>query len=354
MGIHEMHIAIDIWLQKMNSNSRRDIVAEEKDFILNSVINDFVNQKIRKNRSFGDYGFEEDEVDAESLSSLLVQFKRVSVFPSKSEDYFLEVRLPADFRNFISFQAVTAPVHCMTSEEKLLPKTVENTVYLYVFKITLPTSEGPFYTELNLEWGETSTIKKSQGTSDPLGSKFIFNAIKSMEELPSDIIDIYWEKYPNRFPQKDTIVIKSNTNLEVNPSIRFDNTAIIATKVTLTENMIATHPYNTTFSAISRRIKSQYISVIQDSSFERSTFKNLVLAIEDTKLLIPNDETFIVTIGALSYIKKPAEVSLSLGIDCDLPEETHNYICSKAAEEMLMTIDSPLWNSRFETNKIKK
>lgn len=352
-----MHVAIDVWLQKINSNSRLNILPEEKDLVLNSVIQDFVSSKIKQNRPNGEYGFHNDEVDADAISTLLVNFKPVSVYPSTKRPDYLEVQLPSDFRNFISFSAKTAPIHCMTSEELTYEKEQEITNYLYTFKVPDQTGSGPFFNDISLNWGGDSIEKKSEGTSDPNYIRFLYNALKSLE-LPVGIIDIYWEKYPTRLRQKNTIIIKSSANLAALPTLQLTSGAIIpSTKVTLTEKIMNKNaPYLTTFSAISRRIKPQYLETLQHSSFSKSTFQNLTLTLEDDLLVIPNDESFLVILGALSYIRKPAEVSLSLGIDCDLPSsgEVHNYICQKAAEELLLSVDSPSWQARFELNKTKK
>lgn len=356
MGIHEMHVAVDVWLQKINSNSRRNILPEEKDLVLNSVIQDFVTANIKQDRPNGEWGFHNDEVNADSISTLLEQFRAVSVYPSIKREGLLEVQLPSDFRNFISFSAVTVPVHCMTSEELIYPRTAEVTNYLYIFKIPGSEGSGPFYKNVTLNWGGQEFKKISDGTSDPNLQRFVYSALKSVD-LPVDIIDMYWEKYPSRLFQKNTIVIKTFTKLTMVPTLTLDNAVIPSTEVKLKEVIVnKNNPYTTKFTAISRRVKPQYIETLQQSSFSKSTFQNLILTLQDDILLIPNDEKFLVILGALSYVRKPAEVSLSLGIDCDLPNrgEVHNYICQKAAEEIALAIDSPSWQARFELNKTKK
>lgn len=356
MGIHEMHVAVDVWLQKINSNSRRNILPEEKDMVLNSVIQDFVSSNIKQDRPDGEWGFHNDEVNADSISTLLEQFRPVSVYPSTKRSGYLEVQLPSDFRNFISFSAITVPVHCMNSEELLYPRTTEITNYLYTFKIPVSEGSGPFYKNVTLNWGGQEFKKTSDGTSDPNLQSFVYSALKSID-LPVDVIDIYWEKYPSRIYQKNTIVIKTATKLTMMPTMTLDSIVLSSIEVTLTETINnKNNQYSTKFNAISRRIKPQYIETLQQSSFSKSTFQNLTLTLQDDLLLIPNDEKFLVILGALSYVRKPAEVSLSLGIDCDLPNrgEVHNYICQKAAEEISLAIDSPSWQARFELNKTKK
>lgn len=357
MGIQEMHIAIDVLMQKVNSNSRRDILPEEKDLVLNWAIQEFVSDKIKKDRADGDYGFHNDEVDSAALSTLLQQYVPLSVFPSSRLPNLYEVKLPADFRNFISFSAITVPKYCFSTEDKLAPETESSTNYVYTFKVPdLINMSGPLFTSVSITINGQVISKNSEGTYDTLFKKFLY---LSLQELPNEnplVKSVSWEKFPRRLRQKDTIIIETTEKLDSIPSINFNGTVITAVEVPIIETrMNRTHQYASTFHASSRRIKPQYLRLVENSVFDKSRFDNLNISVEDDVILIPSDEKFIVTVGVLNYIRKPVEVSLSLGIDCDLPDtgDIHNYICSKAVEELKIAVEDPNWQTRFETNKLK-
>jgi hypothetical protein len=59
-----------------------------------------------------------------------------------------------------------------------------------------------------------------------------------------------------------------------------------------------------------------------------------------------SDGTYTVSAYYLTYLRKPAEVSLSGAVDCDLPEHTHDEIVKLAASMALENIEQP----RYQTH----
>lgn len=358
MGIQEMHIAIDVLIQKINSNSRRDILPEEKDLVLNWAIQEFISDNIEKDRVDGDFGFHNDEVNSAALTPLLKQYVPLSVFPSKIPSLY-EVKLPADFRNFLSFSAITIPRYCFSEEDKLVPETETITNYIYTIKVPDQTGSGPFFTGVSLSLnsinGSYVHSKNSEGTYDSAMKRYLYLALQELPFQTEIVKSVSWEKFPKRLRQKDTIIIETTERL-TSFSLNVNGAVLPIVEVPITETRVnRNHNFSSTFSAPSKRIKPQYLSVVESSTFDKSKFNALNITLEDNVILIPNDEKFLVTVGMLNYIRKPAEVNLSLGIDCDLPDtgDVHNYICAKAAEELMLSIESPNWQARFETNKLK-
>lgn len=358
MGIQEMHIAIDVLIQKINSNSRRNILPEEKDLVLNWVIQKFVSDNIEKDRPDGDFGFHNDEVNSAALTTLLKQYVPLSVFPSKTPNLY-EVKLPADFRNFISFSAITVPRYCFSEEDKIAPEVEEFTNYIYTIKVPDQQGAGPFFEDIILNIGAGSNsyqhTKNSEGIYDGGFKKYLYLALQELPNQTELVKSVSWEKFPKRLRQKDTIIIETSEKLS-SSSLSVGGSVIPITEVEIKETRVnRNHNYYSTFSAPAKRIRPQYLPVVEASVFDKSRFTSLNITLDDNVIYIPNDEKFLVTVGILNYIRKPAEVNLSLGIDCDLPDtgDVHNYICAKAAEELMLSIESPNWQARFETNKLK-
>tara|TARA_R110002012_G_scaffold83854_1_gene210628 strand:+ start:1037 stop:1765 length:729 start_codon:yes stop_codon:yes gene_type:complete len=81
-----------------------------------------------------------------------------------------------------------------------------------------------------------------------------------------------------------------------------------------------------------------------------TTKKSKPLAIfEDGKLYIYTNDIFIIKNLKLTYIKNPSKVSLSLEVDCELSEHTHQEIVDMAISSILEGISDP----RYKTQQIE-
>jgi len=68
---------------------------------------------------------------------------------------------------------------------------------------------------------------------------------------------------------------------------------------------------------------------------------------DDQVELIGDGTAYTIPSYYLTYLKEPAEVSLSGLIDCDLPEHTHDEIVKMAANMMLENIEQPRYKTHM-------
>lgn len=344
MDIHEMHVSIDTIIQKTNSHQRRDILAEHKDLVINWAINEYINSKIKSSTSPA--GFEETEVEANALQGLLKTFVPVRAFLNRDNDYVYDIEMPADFRNFVDLSLMTVPEDCIAAGTKSI-RDFEH--YLYTFKIPTPKGSGPYYKSIEFKVDDITIKKESEGISDPQFKRIVLNAILDANIFPPS--DIYWELHPNRLRQPDTLVFKSFDEVP-NISLKIDGVVVPPTKVKRSPDYCVA-PNPPTFSEV-RRVKNEYIGKYEASEFHKSHFQSPLISLSENVVKILHGGRFIVTIGNLSYIRKPAEVNLYLGIDCDIPDTQgqHKQICALAAQELMLNNGDPNWQSRYEVNKI--
>lgn len=66
------------------------------------------------------------------------------------------------------------------------------------------------------------------------------------------------------------------------------------------------------------------------------------------------DGNYTITNYYIRYLRKPAEVSLSLSVSCDLPEHTHDEIVKMAVSMALENIEQPRYQSHLnELNNVE-
>ena len=62
---------------------------------------------------------------------------------------------------------------------------------------------------------------------------------------------------------------------------------------------------------------------------------------------IYTNDIFIIDAVKITYIRNPKKISLSLGIDCELPDHTHQTIVDMAVSSILEGISDP----RYQTHE---
>lgn len=344
MDIHEMHVSIDTIIQKTNSHQRRDILAEHKDLVLNWAINEYINSKIKSATSPA--GFEETEVEANALQGLLKTFVPVRALLSRDNDYVYNLEMPADFRNFVDLSLMTIPEDCIVEGTKTV-KDYEH--YLYTFKIPKLPEANSYYKSIEFKVDDITIKRESEGISDPSFKRIVFNAIVDSKIFPAS--DIFWEYHPNRLRQPDTLIFKSFDEIS-SISLKIDGVVVPSTKVKRSPDYYIA-PNSPTFSEV-RRVRNELIGKYESSEFHKTHFKSPLITLSENVVKVLHGGRFIITIGNLTYIRKPAEVNLSLGIDCDIQDNQgqHKQICALAAQELMLNNGDPNWQARYEVNKI--
>lgn len=79
---------------------------------------------------------------------------------------------------------------------------------------------------------------------------------------------------------------------------------------------------------------------VMDNELQKSTYKSPLAVILDGEIRVMEDKSFILKGLYLTYIKKPAKVSITLNNDCDLPESVHNLIVDNAIAYVLENSES--------------
>ncbi len=85
-----------------------------------------------------------------------------------------------------------------------------------------------------------------------------------------------------------------------------------------------------------------------DDPFSRPNKAKVLSTIENNQYTVYTDGSAVGLI-TLSYLKKPATVDLDNGVDCDLPEHTHQEIIEQAVSWTLESIES----GRFQTQMVE-
>lgn len=99
-------------------------------------------------------------------------------------------------------------------------------------------------------------------------------------------------------------------------------------------------------------IPTHQVKEVLRDPFNKPDILNPIIEFKDGGIYIHTDGSFTVSRFRMSYIKRPAQMSLADEIDCELAEHTHNEIVNLAGSILLEEVESGRLN-QFEALKDK-
>ena len=103
-----------------------------------------------------------------------------------------------------------------------------------------------------------------------------------------------------------------------------------------------------------RLVRGHFRSSLRSSAFAKTTSVSPISAVSGNQIKVYHDGKFIISKLRVSYVRKPAKISLLLNQNCDIAEEFHQEICDRAVLYIKELIGSPDWEVKLRdmmTNK---
>lgn len=341
MNIREMNIEVKQGTQNIAANTRRKLLDEEIDWILNKIQGRFIQSKI-KSKKDGSGGFEIDQLDTDAIRTLLTT-KEITATVDNG-DY--QAHLPGNYSYLISDDSYV---------NKLCGTTVNSTVTAEtILVIPFPYSSRTtpkYYSTLALLVGDTtlnvSTLSAEQGVT--------YTGFNSKEERYTLIsylqwrltqlgIDVYWEFYKG-FYKPNSFLFPGQTE----GSLIVDSTTVTGTTVSINNiSKIADGKWKA-----NRLTASNKISTMMDTGFVTSGPETPISVLGGNYLTVKGNTSFTVSRIRVDYVRKPRVMCLSLGENCELPEEFHQSICDLAVEYYKAMVEDPAWEIKMKDNMLR-
>lgn len=342
MTTQELHIQLDILLQKVNSNSNKDFLPQEKDYLINREIMKFIRQRFNpKSNNKGESIFDIIQRN-QDLNSLI---RTVPIDVIYIDEREVGYQLPFDFLSYIG------------TEVNIYPKCVGQTV---------PSQNVPIY------YGAFSPIKVIGGLNAGLvslttgGTTYpLFNLSQLPEQyLPQDDI----EDYKKAFIYNNAMLYSLKKNVPKGVEVRFNNhlqefefrskLPIVLSyslngspqNVRLWNNITVTTFISSPLSSEVRIIDEEVKGQIRKSSLSGSTAESVVGYLRENEVKLFNPKNAVVTKANLTYICKPAVVDVLLDSNSDLPDSILDQIISNTAESLKAIISSDTYEKFAKDN----
>lgn len=331
-----MHIDFEQGSQQVAANKTLKYQPEEIDWILNKIMNRFVQSKLKPKvdektgRATG--GFEVSQLDADAIRTIIVSSYDLVPYIDQDQRRY-RCFLPPDYSYLLSDWSYTT-ILCGD-----IPQIITENMGITALRQELTSLTIPkFYKNLQIQLG---TGLVSIPSDLPYGNSFAgFDDTKDMAFLRLFIQlqgKWYWERFDNIYFPSYYINATTQPQGSLPPFITVDG---VTTQVTKVKSYQVTRHKGTGKYFDNRLSATDDISGMNSTEFIKSSYYSPISELSNGILYIYNDPSFIVSSVGISYIRKPQPISLYLNTDCELPEEFHRTICDLAVEYVKNTLEN--------------
>lgn len=379
MTISEMHTAVNQGVDKIHSFQADILLAEEIDHELNKNIMRFINQRFNKLGNKYMQGFEQSQKRIDDLRTLLTE---VDLNPTYKESllggntYVDTITLPEDdYLYLVKTGARVLINRCKPINFDI--STVPQFNYVKIPLQLLDTDNAPLtsnqlfhqivYHENNSYTSTTNIFtglinENNQSTSNPAvyntGTTSVGDIVQIILNNPSYVTN----GFDVAIDALDNVVAPGHLIIRVDTSIisSFNSASKVRVQFGIlgqSEQYSDFYPFNVSPELYKRvyidKIPAQRevhackfvqhddIFKLLSDPFNTTKYTSPLYTISGSDIEIYSSDIFLIDLVKLLYIRKPAKVSLSSQVSCDLPEHTHQEVIDMTVSTILGNIGDP-------------
>ena len=373
-----MHIAVQQGVDKINSLQADSLLSEEIDIELNKNVYRFINTKYGRNNLYRK-GFEESQKRIDDLRTIVREYEAPVTFKEelKEDKIFVDTfRLPNDYMYLVNqFSKVwindckPIGINYDHAEElyfftldfnNFVCNNRDGTSTAFVSEIIMNADIDDGTSNQAIIWSPSESFTDAGWTASSYPANI--EALKAeILANPGPGFTIYWEEFETlNYPGQFIVIV----NYEMYPWFNWDlslGTLTYAEGIGFGE---ATNVYQSAsisdYTYSEKRIPTESsarvtsgnrfsqqddIFKLLEDPFNTTKYTSPLTTMRGRSLDVYTSDIFIIDTVKITYIRKPQELSLSLGIDCELPEHTHQEIVAMTVSSILEAISDPRYKS---------
>lgn len=366
MTVNEMHIAVNLGVQKIASFQVDNLLPQEIDHELNLSMIRFIKQRYNSTSNRLGKGFEQSQKRIDDLRTLVVEHTGFTnyeglAFNSNYSDIFIDrYTFPLDYLFLVS---VRGNVDYACNDVATYDS---NTISYNMVRVELtPPVDGYVLTGVE-RWNSTSSLWELV-TNNPLGEEIVYESLINSETYNFGITPA--SSFPDQASLGTTVhispVLNSNHLYLNSPSgWSLSSTASYIREIWCQPGNMATAVYierdyirsiNKTYRSGTNTVhkislckfaQHDDIIVMLDDPFNRTDYRTPLYTIEENYIDLHTDEEFVVPEVTIKYIRRPDSISITNGVGCELPEHTHNEIVEMTIKSILEGIQDPRYQTQ--------
>jgi hypothetical protein len=372
MNVQQMHLAVQQGVDKINSLQADVLLSQEIDIELNRSLVKFINTRYGKNNTYRK-GFEENQKRIDDLRSLVTEFEAITTFKGQLTDniWVDTFSFPSNYMYLVSQQSkVISRNNCKKIQftttsintDALKPYfTVGLSEFVCNNSSTIANSLVLFEDINDATAGQLTIWTNGNGYTFP---QDLGQVITDIVDNPPAGIEIYWEQF-NTLSFPGQFIILVNTDViswfewdasigTVSTLAALDSTSTVLQTATgnnaisdYNEKRVAIHPSTglKTNTVGNTYVQHDDIFTLLHDPFNTTKPTDPLTTIRGNNIDIYTNAIFIIDAVKITYIRNPKKISLSLGIDCELPDHTHQTIVDMTISSILEGISDPRYKS---------
>jgi len=364
-----MHLAIQQGVDKINSLQADMLLPQEIDIELNKSQMRFINTKYGRNNKYRK-GFEESQKRIDDLRSLVREYEAPANYKEQLGNKFDidTFTLPYDYLYLVSTLARTHINETCKPIQYTL-KEAEPIQFFIVNLSQLVLNNNSSIADYLIMYEDAADLTKGQAVLWQNDNNYVYP--QDINAAREDIIQssgvgfqIYWEQYGDLNYPGSFIVLP---NPDVHPWLNWDGSVGTVTSLSHVSSLGAQLQnvglqYSQAFlgakrilddptevSSSSTFIQHDDIFTLLTDPFNTTKYTDPLYTIRGNAMDFYTNDIFIIDAVKITYIRKPAKISLSLGISCELPEHCHQEIVDMTVSSILEGISDP----RYQTHQIE-
>lgn len=365
MTVLEMHIALKQQVDRVNSLRADNLRPEETDLELNRAQMRFINQRYGLNNIYRK-GFEGSQKRIDELRVLLTEFEAPVLFKEElipNRIWVDEFIFPSNYMYLVNQASRIWLNNCLPISYTLANATVYTASFNFQ---NLMVNGNQFVGGIQMQnttgtvapvWSPSANLIAS-GYTETQYPLLTPEVIEDMMDNPG----LGFTITPGNGNFSGQIIITVDTN--VHPWFTFGTTSIVAydsnsnqpigTPVAIRPvnggrvSRIPVNPLSLTKTTVLNRFSQQDdIYRLLDDPFNVTYKDEPLTTIRDRSIDVYSSAIFLIESIKITYLRKPLNISLSLGNDCELPAHTHNEIIAMAASAILEQIGDPRYKTQM-------
>lgn len=352
MTATELHIDLDLQLQKINTNSTRNILSEEKDWFLNNEVAKFINKRTRDISDFKRKGLEEDTKRLKDIEPLI---KTIPIDVETVDTEKGRFILPSSVFKYVSIRTEFGKV----CDEVTIKKGTRN---LNVRFLTVDTDvDDNFSITLSIA-GTVYSIFSTQNLPDTYRwetKEYLIKAIKVAlqsinDKLPENHgIEVYYEWFADTYKENTFFFVGGSTfngasasslSLDIDIGISFKSSTYSYEQVRAEK----------TIKRPARLVSHELIDVMLSSDISGSIGESPLCTTDKHYGYAYHPSNTIIEGVKLTYICKPNIIDIHLGTSLNLDRDICAEVVVHTAKFIKALLDSGNYEKYFnETNLIE-
>jgi hypothetical protein len=327
MSPREIHIAIDLGLQKLGSFAYGNIKEEYIDYVFNRMGDAYITEKTTRDLDPKKIGFEDVQSRLATIKELVTETDLTVL-----EDTALKRQSAVLPHNFLSFVEAEAETAFTCDDSTITYTTTASNEYTSVisFKVsdfddvTTPFSATKVYKVIDTVETEIFDFADYATQLDDIEEIFtVVNIIVQEINRSQTNIKVYWEQYRDLYHPRSFIFVADSTLAGQSMKINYTataNTTVAFTSNAYTKFLAVTSTDYDEKDTYCRLLSNEETYHMLNHPFGTTSPESPIINIVDDKVIAYINERFILKGLTLKYIRKPRRLNLPLNQSYELKD----------------------------------